>query len=423
MSHARIIMLGGRSGVGKTTLVNGLLEYYPQLYERPKSFTSRKKRVNESSSEYHFVTKECMEQMNQNGEFINLDCVYGNFYAMTINSIKEIGEAGKLAIKEIHPLNQKKLKVSCPGSISILIKETAYNNNRSVREERREEDDAFYNSIDEEWFDITFTYDKNISIRENCYYFDMKLSAFLKYRERFPSAQIIDAMNSKGYSLIAKEFTEAKRLTTHNFHTLSLPFFQQVVDSFTKDGDSVLEVGPGRGWLRDNCRFPSVCYDVLELTDEMAQYIHADNTIVSSASRTELPSQRYQVAFASLADPYFYSEAICEICRVLKPNGYFAFSLPAAEWAKSLRGDNIETTVFLSQTGQEARTYSFVLEISELKAILKDCGFNILKLETINGEKLAGECVSPAITNATMNINQLGIVTVGLCEKRSIYHE
>ena len=423
MSCVKIIMVGGRSGVGKTTLINSLLKYSPELYERPKSFTSRKRRLDEGLSEYHFVTRECMEQMKQNGEFANFDYVYGNYYAMTISSLAEIGEAGKLAIKEIHPSNQKKLKEAYPESIAVLIKEAVYGSNNSARRERREEDDTFYNAVNEEWFDIIFTYDKNISLRENCYYFNMKLFAFLKHRERFPIFQDIDALNLRGYSLIAKEFTEAKRITTHNFHTLSLSFFQNVTDSLLKDGDSVLEVGPGQGWLRRNCHFPAVCYDVLELTKEMTQYVQADEIVVSSVSRTELPSQKYQMALASLADPYFYPEAICEICRVIKPNGYFAFSLPAAEWAKGLRGDKIEMTAFRSQTGQEVKTYSFVLEIDELRSLLEDCGFNVLRLETINGEQLAGEFVSPAITNVTTDVNKLGIVTVGLCEKRSAYNE
>lgn len=251
----------------------------------------------------------------------------------------------------------------------------------------------------------------------------MKLSAFLKYRERFPIFQDIDAINLRGYSFVAKEFTEAKRITTHNFHTLSLSFFQNVADSLLKDGDSILEVGPGQGWLRKNCHFPSVCYDVLELTKEMTQYLQADEIVVSSVSQTELPSQKYQMALASLADPYFYPEAICEICRVIKPSGYFVFSLPAAEWAKGLRGDKVEMTTFRLQTGQEVKTYSFVLEFDELRSLLEDCGFNVLRLETINGEQLAGELVSPAITNVTTDVNKLGIVTVGLCEKRSIYDE
>lgn len=226
MSCVKIIMVGGRSGVGKTTLINSLLKYSPELYERPKSFTSRKRRMDEGLSEYHFVTRECMEQMKQNGEFANFDCVYGNYYAMTISSLVEIGEAGKLAIKEIHPSNQKKLKEVYPEAISVLIKEAVCGSDNSARRERREEDDTFYNAVNEEWFDITFTYDKNVSPRENGYYFNMKLSAFLKYRERFPIFQDIDAINLRGYSFVAKEFTEAKRITTHNFHTLSLSFFR-----------------------------------------------------------------------------------------------------------------------------------------------------------------------------------------------------
>lgn len=76
--------------------------------------------------------------------------------------------------------------------------------------------------------------------------------------------------------MIAEEFTEKKRVTTHNFHTLSADFFQDSINKFVYQGCKVLEVGPGRGWMRKTCSWPVVTYDVLELTEEMARFLDAN---------------------------------------------------------------------------------------------------------------------------------------------------
>ena len=52
-----LVMVGGKSGVGKTTLVNGIIKAFPGLFDRPISYTTRKQRENEDSSEYIFSDK------------------------------------------------------------------------------------------------------------------------------------------------------------------------------------------------------------------------------------------------------------------------------------------------------------------------------------------------------------------------------
>lgn len=50
-----IVMVGGRSGVGKTSIIDFLVKNQGERYARPLSYTSRLKRNGEGCEEYNFM--------------------------------------------------------------------------------------------------------------------------------------------------------------------------------------------------------------------------------------------------------------------------------------------------------------------------------------------------------------------------------
>ena len=122
-----IVMVGGRSGVGKTSIIDFLVKNQGERYARPLSYTSRLKRNGEGCEEYNFISEEKMILMRDEGRFLNFDCVYGNYYAIAKKSIDVINTEGKVPIKEIHPSNQAKIKLRYPNAVSVLIKEIGVN--------------------------------------------------------------------------------------------------------------------------------------------------------------------------------------------------------------------------------------------------------------------------------------------------------
>ena len=55
-----IVMVGGRSGVGKTSIIDFLVKNQGERYARPLSYTSRLKRNGEGCEEYNFISEEKM---------------------------------------------------------------------------------------------------------------------------------------------------------------------------------------------------------------------------------------------------------------------------------------------------------------------------------------------------------------------------
>jgi guanylate kinase len=77
----RPLILCGPSGSGKSTLIKKLMAEFKDVFGFSVSHTTRKPRPGETDGkEYHFVTREAMEQAIQNGEFVESATFSGNMY-------------------------------------------------------------------------------------------------------------------------------------------------------------------------------------------------------------------------------------------------------------------------------------------------------------------------------------------------------
>lgn len=421
MINNKLIMVGGNSGTGKTTLVETLIDLYPDFYARPISFTTRKKRRNENGHEYIFVSKEEFESLDKSNKLLNSDYVYNNYYGIDKKSVNEImGKCKKNPIKEIHPKNHQKIKNSIKkNAISVLITSNFENKFQNTR---YNEDNDYYCSISMDDFDIVFNNDKNTSILQNAKDLHIKIKAVLNAYDTFPSSGKIDLINREGYNKIASCFTEDKRITTRNFHQLTQTFFLKFFSEYIHSYSNVLEIGPGNGWLINTVNPICGKYTCLDISNKMS-INHSIDMVISSVRYMPFSSRFFDVVVASLADPYLYPEAICEINRILKPGGYFAFSTPSKEWAVALRGDSKENnkTKFVSDDHEEISVYSFTYSNEELNKIMEMTNFTKVSLSSIKGKSLTGN-ISPAIINAAQNIKidyrDLNIITIGIFQRK-----
>lgn len=116
-----LVLIGGRSGCGKTTLVDLLVAKFPLAYARVPSFTSRARRPGEGDTEYCFVTREALRGMYQRGELLSLDEAYGENYGMSRQALEAIFATGRFAVKEIHAKNHAAVRSAMPETICVLL--------------------------------------------------------------------------------------------------------------------------------------------------------------------------------------------------------------------------------------------------------------------------------------------------------------
>lgn len=417
---AKFVAIGGKSGVGKTSLVKNLITFYPKTFRRPISYTTRKRREGEDKSEYIFISEDEMKALHKQGKLANLDLNYGNYYAMDKDRlIQDMENLDLIIIKEIHPQYHSKIKkLAGDNGISVLIK--GLDSEADIRG-RSVEDDNYYELHGEDEFDLVYVYDKNSSQEDNAQNFYRRLQVYINMAEMFPPANEIDTKNAIGYSKVATEFTEERRITTRNFHDVSKVFWSSYIEGL-HIGDTVLELGPGNGWLRSSFVWPTVNYRCVDIAASMKSVSNTLNGVVASARCIPMASKSVDCVVASLADPYFYPEMLCEVNRVLKEGAVFVATLPDKEWADNLRGANNHETTFMLDDGKAATVFSFTFSDEELKSLARECGFLIRQLIHLPGIELKEGKISPAITKAaekaSKSIDNLNIITAITWEKR-----
>lgn len=424
-----IILVGGPTAIGKTRFVDYVIRRGGGKFTRPVSYTTRHPRKGEGTNELRFISNRMFWEMFHQGKFLTVDEVYGDYYAMTIESIHRLLSEGKVVIKEIHPKNHEKIKlllrdkevisvVLLPRDINLFLAELEISCSHFSEERLRRirEDRVFYSSLKHvlEIADIVLFVDRDLSF-EHLY---IQLRKELDWLARVKADKNIEEQNRRGYNRVAREFDSVHRITTSNFHQMSRDFFESKVKSWVysdKVSGTVIDIGSGRGFLLDilrrHIRGRIVCLDISSemLLAEEYQILGALR-VEGSAFALPFESNAFSLACSSLADPFLNSKSLREVRRVLRKGGVFLFSIPTNLWAKALRAvvglPNV-TTTFKISSGEEVLTISLTYSENGLRGLLSQSGFEITDFQTAYGKDLNGYGypISPAISTVSETFN------------------
>lgn len=123
LTGPRPLVLCGPSGSGKGTLLNKLLQEYPDHFGFSVSHTTRKPRPKEiDGKHYHFTTKEIMEADIKAGKFIETATFSGNMYGTSKAAVEEVQKNGKICILEIEIEGAKQVKKTNLNAFFVFIK-------------------------------------------------------------------------------------------------------------------------------------------------------------------------------------------------------------------------------------------------------------------------------------------------------------
>ncbi|PPJ62099.1 guanylate kinase [Cuspidothrix issatschenkoi] len=117
----KLIVLTGPSGVGKGTLMNAILQRYPELHYSV-SATTRSPRPGEvNGKNYHFITRSEFEKLVTQGEFLEWAEFAGNFYGTPREAVLNHIQSGKLVVLEIELEGARQIRHTFPSALSIFI--------------------------------------------------------------------------------------------------------------------------------------------------------------------------------------------------------------------------------------------------------------------------------------------------------------
>lgn len=121
MSKGVLTVVSGFSGAGKGTVMKRLIQKYDD-YALSISVTTRKPREGEQDGiEYFFKTKEEVETMIENDEFLEYARYVDNYYGTPRFYVEEMLAKGKNVILEIEIQGAMQIKAKNPEAVLVFV--------------------------------------------------------------------------------------------------------------------------------------------------------------------------------------------------------------------------------------------------------------------------------------------------------------
>jgi guanylate kinase len=118
---AGLFVITGPSGVGKGTLIRGLLEQMPEL-ELSVSATTRRPRPGEREGvDYHFLSSAEFERLVAAGEFLEHATYSGNRYGTLRSEVERRLAQGRPVVLEIEVQGARQVREAMPEAVSVFI--------------------------------------------------------------------------------------------------------------------------------------------------------------------------------------------------------------------------------------------------------------------------------------------------------------
>jgi guanylate kinase len=118
---ACVFVITGPSGVGKGTLIRGLMERLEAL-ELSVSATTRAPRPGEQDGvDYHFLTREEFDRRVGEGDFVEHADYAGRSYGTLRSELEERVRAGTPIVLEIEVQGARQVRASVPDAVQVFI--------------------------------------------------------------------------------------------------------------------------------------------------------------------------------------------------------------------------------------------------------------------------------------------------------------
>ncbi len=118
---ARVFVITGPSGVGKGTLIRGLMERYPRL-ELSVSATTRPPRAGERDGiDYQFMGADEFERRVRAGDFVEHADYAGRRYGTLRSQLEDRVRSGTPVVLEIEVQGARQVRAAMPDAVQVFI--------------------------------------------------------------------------------------------------------------------------------------------------------------------------------------------------------------------------------------------------------------------------------------------------------------
>ncbi|XP_041913576.1 guanylate kinase 1b [Alosa sapidissima] len=150
MAGPRPVVLSGPSGAGKSTLLKRLMKNYEGVFGFSVSHTTRNPRPGEEDGkDYHFTSREKMQEGIDNGDFIENAEFSGNMYGTSKSAIEDVQAQNLICILDVDIQGVKNIKETNLNPINISIQPPSMEIlEKRLRDRQTETDDSLEKRLD-----------------------------------------------------------------------------------------------------------------------------------------------------------------------------------------------------------------------------------------------------------------------------------
>jgi len=117
----RVFVITGPSGVGKGTLIRGLMEQVPEL-ELSVSATTRRPRPGEQAGvDYHFLSDRAFDERLAADDFLEHASYAGHRYGTLRSELERRAAAGVPVVLEIEVQGARQVRETMPAAVQVFI--------------------------------------------------------------------------------------------------------------------------------------------------------------------------------------------------------------------------------------------------------------------------------------------------------------
>jgi len=119
--NGRIVVISGPSGVGKSTVLNRVMEEIGPHFFSVSATTRAPREGEQDGVNYHFITKEAFEKLIHLDALLEYAEYVGNYYGTPLQPVLEHADAGETVFLDVEVQGCRQIREKIPDATSIFI--------------------------------------------------------------------------------------------------------------------------------------------------------------------------------------------------------------------------------------------------------------------------------------------------------------